>query len=85
MIHILYYEINTLMEKILKKELGAKLKERRLQLKMTQREVAHHLGIAQPVYERFEKGVYECSYDQLAAICRLFDLSSDYLLGLSDY
>ncbi len=73
------------MERIIKKELGAKLKERRLQLKLTQREVAARLGIAQPVYERFEKGVYECNYDQLAAICRLLDISSDYLLGLTEY
>ena len=73
------------MDKNLKKELGKKLKERRLQLGLTQREVAALLGVAQPVYERFEKGVYECSYDQLVAICKLFDLSSDYLLGLTEY
>lgn len=73
------------MEKYLKKELGAKLKERRLQLKMTQREVAALLGVAQPVYGRFEKGVYECSYEQLAALCKIFDISSDYLLGLTEY
>ncbi len=73
------------MEKFLKKSLGAKLKERRLQLKMTQKEVAELLGVAQPVYERFEKGIYECNYEQLAALCRIFDLSSDYLLGLTEY
>ena len=73
------------MDKILKKELGAKLKERRLQMKLTQREVASLLGVAQPVYERFEKGIYECSYEQLAALCKIFDLSADYLLGLTEY
>lgn len=68
-----------------KEEVGRKLRERRLQLRLTQRQVAKELGIAQPVYQRFEKGVYECSYAQLAAICALFDLSADYLLGLTDY
>ena len=72
------------MEEI-KEIVGKKLKERRLQLNMTQRQVAEALGIAQPIYQRFEKGIYECSYSQLAAICRLYDISSDYLLGLKEY
>lgn len=69
----------------LKEEVGKKLKERRTELGMTQREVAAAIGIAQPIYQRFEKGVYECSFSQLAALCRLFDISADYLLGLTDY
>lgn len=73
------------MENNVKAEVGARLKERRLQLNMTQRQVAEALHIAQPVYQRFEKGLYECSYSQIIEICRLFDISSDYLLGLSEY
>lgn len=73
------------MEKVLKTAVGSKLKERREQLHLTQRQVADKLGIAQPVYQRFEKGVFECSYTQLAAICRLYDISADYLLGLTEY
>ena len=71
--------------KELKEIVGQKLKERRLQLNMTQRQVAAALGIAQPIYQRFEKGIYECSYSQLAAICKLYDISADYLLGLKEY
>lgn len=74
---------NIFME--LKEQLGRKLRERRLQLGMTQRQVAAALGVAQPIYQRFEKGIYECDYTQLASICRLFDLSADFLLGLTDY
>lgn len=69
----------------LKEEVGKRLLERRQQLNMTQREVAAAIGVAQPVYQRFEKGVYECSYEQLSALCKLFDISSDYLLGITDY
>ena len=65
--------------------LNENIKARRLQLKMSQREVAAALGVSQPVYQRFEKGVFECSYAQLRALCKLFDLSADYLLGLSEY
>ena len=73
------------MENSLKVAVGNKLRERRLQLRMTQREVAAALNVAQPIYQRFEKGIYECSYAQLVALCNIFDLSADYLLGLSEY
>ncbi|MBQ8881794.1 MAG: helix-turn-helix transcriptional regulator [Clostridia bacterium] len=73
------------MSNILRENLGKKLKERRNQLGLTQRQVAERLGVAQPVYQRFEKGVFECSYEQLRDICKLFDLSADYLLGLTEY
>ncbi len=69
----------------LKESVGEKLRERRQQLHLTQREVAAALGVAQPVYQRFEKGIYECSYTQLAQLCKLFDISANYLLGISDY
>ena len=73
------------MSNILRENLGNKLKERRLQLGWTQRQVAEKLNVAQPVYQRFEKGVFECSYEQLRDICLLFDLSADYLLGITEY
>ncbi len=69
----------------LKEKVGKKLRECREQLKMTQREVAAKLGVAQPVYQRFEKGTFECNYTQLVALCKLYDVSADYLLGLSEY
>lgn len=69
----------------LKEKVGERLRERREQLHMTQREVAQAIGVAQPVYQRFEKGIFECSYAQLAALCRLFDVSADFLLGLDEY
>ena len=70
---------------LLKEELGKKLKERREQLGLTQRQVAESLGVAQPIYQRFEKGIFECNYTQLAALCKLYDISADYLLGLTKY
>ena len=73
------------MQKNLKNDVGIRLKERRQQLNMTQRDVAKAIGVAQPVYQRFEKGIFECNYAQLFALCKLFDISADYLLGLTDY
>ncbi len=73
------------MQKNIKTEVGIRLKERRQQLNMTQRDVAKAIGVAQPVYQRFEKGIFECNYSQLVALCKLFDISADYVLGLTDY
>ena len=70
---------------MLREELGAKLKECRITMGLTQKTVAERLGVAQPVYQRFEKGTFECNYEQLKALCTIFEVSSDYLLGLSDY
>ncbi len=69
----------------IKENFGNKLLECRRQSGMTQKEVAAALGVAQPVYQRFEKGIFECSYAQIAALCKLFDVTADYLLGLTEY
>ena len=31
------------------------------------------------------KRIYECSYGQLVSLCKLFDISADYLLKFSQY
>ena len=67
---------------MLKEDLGFRLKEARKQLNLTQKQVAEKLGVAQPVYQRFEKGVYECNYEQLKTLCEILDISADYLLGI---
>lgn len=69
----------------IRRQTGRRLKEARLSLRMTQAEAAAQLGMTQQQYCRFEKGEYEMNYEQLAAVCRFFDLSADYLLGLDDY
>ena len=70
---------------MLKEELGKKLKEARISQKLSQTQVAERLGIAQPVYQRFEAGIYECNYEQLKTLCDILDISADYLLGRADY
>lgn len=65
---------------MLKAAVGNRLKECRLSRNMTQMQVAAYLGVAQPVYQRYEKGVYECTYEQIVKLCDLFDISADFLL-----
>ncbi len=51
---------------------------------MTQKELANQLGLKQQQYARYEKGVNVMPITYLANICRILDVSADYLLGLTD-
>lgn len=69
---------------ILKEEIGKRLKESRLSAGFTQKQVAEHLNMLQPAYARYESGVLELDYEKLVALCRLYHVSSDYILGIED-
>jgi len=65
--------------------MNEKLKSLRREKGVTQDEVAKELGITKSCYSNYEQGLREPSYAILVKICKYFDVSSDYLLGLSDY
>lgn len=46
--------------------------------------VARELGISQTMYSRYERGATELPIRHLLALCRFYNVSSDYLLGLDD-
>ena len=50
----------------------------------TQEYVAHVLGTSQTMYARYERGANELPIRHLISLCKLYNVSSDYLLGLSD-
>ena len=70
---------------ILKVEVGKRLKDSRKNAGYTQQQVAEKLVMTQQQYSRFENGIFELNYEQLAFLCVLYDVSSDYILGLTDY
>ena len=49
-----------------------------------QRDVADYLGIAQTVYSRYERGFQTIPLEHLIRLSQLYQVSTDYLLGLSD-
>ncbi len=49
---------------------------------LTQAQVAAALGTTQQVYARYEKGVNELPVRHLRALCLLYGVSADYILGL---
>ena len=46
-----------------------------------QQEIADVLGTSQTMYARYERGANEMPLRHLVALCRLYNVSADYLLG----
>lgn len=51
---------------------------------MLQAPIADYLKITRSAYSAWESGRNEPPLDTLVALCKLFNVSADYLLGLSD-
>lgn len=64
---------------------ATRLKELRLEHGFSQQKVAEMLGLRQQSYARYEYGTGEPSLPTLVEIARLYNVTTDYLLGLSDY
>ena len=69
----------------LKVEVGKRLKESRKIAGYTQKQVAEKLLMTQQQYSRFENGIFELNYEQIIFLCKLFDVSADFLFGLDEY
>ena len=50
----------------------------------TQQQIAEVLGTSQTMYARYERGANELPIRHLLTLCRYYQVSADYLLGLSD-
>lgn len=61
-----------------------KLRELRLEKKLTQKKAAELLNVSATCYSGYEQGYREPDFKTLIKICRLFEVSADYLLGLAD-
>ena len=51
---------------------------------ITQKQVADALGIKEQTYQRHEYGKNELKELTIIKLCNYFNVSADYLLGLSD-
>ena len=69
----------------LKQEVGERLKDARKTAHYTQAQIAKELGMSQQQYSRFENGLFELNYSQIVFLCQKYDISADYLLGLTDH
>ena len=48
----------------------------------TQEYVAKYLGTSQTMYARYERGANELPVRHLIRLCKLYNVSADYILGL---
>lgn len=51
---------------------------------LKQETVAHQLGITQQQYQLYESGKRKIPIDKFILLCQYYNVSADYLLGLSD-
>ncbi len=61
-----------------------KLKELRKIKAVTQQTVATAIGVTISAYSNYEQGIREPSIEIIIKLCKYFDVSADYLLGLED-
>lgn len=65
-------------------EFSERLKELRRQAGLTQVDVAEKLGISQPAYASWERGVKKPTQENLVKIAQILNVSVDYLVGNSE-
>lgn len=51
----------------------------------TQQNIANILGTSQTMYARYERGANELPIRHLIKLCEYYQVSADYILGLTDY
>lgn len=61
-----------------------RLKDLREDHDMSQQQVAEHLGMKQPQYSRYERGLRDVPTDVLIRLALLYKTSTDYILGLTN-
>ena len=66
-------------------EIGKKIRELRVKQKWSQSELANKLKTTQDTISLWELGKSYPDVFSVVLLCKTFNVSSDYLLGLSDY
>ena len=64
--------------------IATRLTELRKEKKLSQKDAAKSLGVSQALLSHYEKGIRECGLDFLCRASAFYDVSSDYLLGITD-
>ncbi len=51
---------------------------------LTQKQVAELLGTSQTMYARYERGANELPLRHLVKLCKFYNISADYILGINN-
>ena len=61
-----------------------RLKDLREDHDLSQQQIADYLGMKQPQYSRYERGLRDIPTDVLIRLAKLYKTSTDYILGLTN-
>ena len=62
-----------------------RLRELRVEKGMTRKELADFLFVSERLISYWENGERECSFDMLIKISKIFNVTIDYLLGVTNF
>ncbi len=79
--HIYYDIINTKVGECM--EYRKIIKDLREDHDYTQQEIAEKLGTSQTMYARYERGASELPIRHLITLSKIYQVSTDYILGLN--
>ncbi len=65
------------------KHYNDRMRDLREAKKLTQKQISEVLGIRQQVYSKYELGVRSLPLEHLVKLCKYYDISADWILGLS--
>jgi len=65
-------------------DIASSIKKLRLQTEKTQHDVALGIGVADSVYQRYERGARVPVLSVIRSLCLFYGVSADYFLGLID-
>lgn len=61
-----------------------RLKDLREDHDLSQQQIADYLGMKQPQYSRYERGLRDVPTDVLIRLAKLYNTTTDYILGLTN-
>jgi transcriptional regulator with XRE-family HTH domain len=65
-------------------DMGDKLRSLRMEKKLTQKQIAERIGLAISAVSSYESNNRYPSYEVLIKLARIFHVSTDYLLGITN-
>ncbi len=51
---------------------------------LTQTQIAEYLGTSQTMYARYERGANEIPVRHIIKLCKYYNVSADYILGITN-
>lgn len=68
----------------MKYEIKYRIKELRKEKGLTQKQLANYLNKSETGLASWEQGLSEPNVNDIRNLCKIFEVSADYLLGLED-